>query len=128
MCSPRFITIFLIASNCGCASVGFRTGAYGDSATIYPATRSDAGNISYVVSRPFRRVDPTTEVDAQEGLAYLFAPVALIDLPLAVTVDTLLLPYDLYKLRNKDPGKDSFREWKDVVADKSSNDPFRELE
>lgn len=106
--SPRLIALLLIACNIGCASVGVRTGAYSERAAIYPATAIDAGIVSYVVIRPFiPYVDPTFSPDAQEGLVYLFAPVSIIDLPLAVALDTLLLPYDIYRLRNKQAEEDS---------------------
>ena len=106
--SPRLIALLLIACNIGCASVAVRTAAYSERAPIYPATAADVGIVSYVVIRPFISYDdPTIPVDAQEGLVYLFAPVSIIDLPLAVALDTLLLPYDIYRWRNKPAEEDS---------------------
>ena len=106
--SPRVIALLLIACNISCASVGVRTGAYSERAAIYPATAVDAGVVSYVVTRPFiPYVDPTFSPDAQEGLVYLLAPASIIDLPLAVALDTLLLPYDIHRLRNKQAEEDS---------------------
>jgi uncharacterized protein YceK len=95
-----------IAANVGCASIGVRTGAYSKRAPVYPAISADAGLISYAVSRPFLpMMDPTFAPDAQEGLVYLFLPVALIDLPIALTLDTLLLPLDVYKLSSDEEDK-----------------------
>jgi hypothetical protein len=54
------------------------------------------------VARPFiSSIDPTYTPDAQEGLVYLFFPGSIVDFPVAVAIDTLLLPYDIYKLRKK---------------------------
>ena len=101
--SIQLLTISLLFSNVSCASIGVRTGAHGDNrCPIYPATINDIGTVSYAVAMPFRSsLDPTFGPDAQDGLVYLFAPLAIIDFPLAVAVDTVLLPYDIHKLSKK---------------------------
>ncbi|WP_010584708.1 YceK/YidQ family lipoprotein [Schlesneria paludicola] len=109
--STRLITIPLATSllfwNVSCASIGVRTGAYDNRCAIYPATTNDVGTVCYAAAMPFRSsLDPTFSPDAQDGLVYLFAPVAIIDFPLAVAVDTLLLPYDIHKLWKKQHNSD----------------------
>jgi len=47
---------------------------------------------------PIMSIADSYRSDPQEGLVFLFWPVAVIDLPLAITVDTLFLPYDIYKI------------------------------
>ena len=107
------ITILIITSNAGCASVAVRTGAYTDRLPLYPATAADVGLVSYVVARPFIPLfDPTFSPDAQEAIVYVLLPIAVIDFPLAVAVDTVCLPYDIHKLlakrsEGKSPNKDA---------------------
>lgn len=96
------ILMLLLMSHLGCASVGFRMGAYSRRAPIYPATAVDVCVISHVVAKPFLSLfGPSFDSDAQEGLMYLVFPGSIVDLPAAVAVDTLLLPYDLYKFRRQ---------------------------
>lgn len=98
----RLLTILLLVSSFSCASIGVRTGAYSDRTALYPATAVDAAAVSYVATRPFiSSVDPKFRPDAQEGLIYLFLPASIIDLPIAIALDTLLLPYDIYRYRNR---------------------------
>ena len=64
-------------------------------------------------------IDPWFAPDAQEGLVFLFAPAAILDLPFAIALDTLLLPYDIYtlgdhqaddgSLHKAEPGFDAYR-------------------
>ncbi len=82
----------------GCASIGVRTGAYSERLPVYPATAIDVCLVSYVVSEPFIG---QTDYDAQHGLVYLFFPLAIVDIPLALGLDTLLLPLDIYELLRK---------------------------
>lgn len=95
----KLFTIALILSNVGCASIGIRTGVYKNQCAIYPATVNDAGTVCYAAALPFRTsLDPAFMPDAQDGLVYVFAPVAIIDFPLAVALDTVFLPFDIHKL------------------------------
>jgi uncharacterized protein YceK len=96
------IVLLGFASQTGCASVGVRLGGYTRQAAIYPATSVDIGLISHVAKQPCRASDPTSSsVDAQAGLVYLLVPGAIVDLPMAVVLDTLMLAYDLQKARSK---------------------------
>ncbi len=105
------ILMFLLTSPIGCASIGVRTGGYSKRAAIYPATAVDVGIMSYVAAKPFTALsDHPPELDAQEGLIYLFLPVSIVDLPLAVALDTVLLPYDIHKSRTKKAEPDSSSE------------------
>lgn len=102
------VPLLLLIMSAGCASVGVRTGMYSGRADLYPATAVDAGILAYVAKRPFiSQWDPTFSPDAQEGIVYLFVPASIIDLPLAVAVDTLLLPYDLHKARKRKSDHDA---------------------
>jgi uncharacterized protein YceK len=102
------IPLLLFFAPTGCASLGVRTGMYSERADLYPATAVDAGILTYVVTKPFiSQLDPTFSPDAQEGLVYLFVPASIIDLPFAVAVDTLLLPYDLHKARERKSDRDA---------------------
>lgn len=103
-----FAAGLLIACSAGCASVGVRSGWYSERAAVYPATTVDAGVVAFVAAYPFR---PYTErwfpPDAQEGLVFLFLPASIIDLPVAIVVDTLFLPIDVYRLRKKETDAES---------------------
>ncbi|MBX3450210.1 MAG: YceK/YidQ family lipoprotein [Planctomycetaceae bacterium] len=102
------IPLLLSFAQTGCASLGVRTGMYSERADLYPATAVDAGVVAYVATRPFAsQMDPTFTPDAQEGLVYLFLPASIIDLPFAVAVDTLLLPYDIHKARKRQSDHDA---------------------
>ena len=106
-------SILLLVTICACsgcgASIGVRIGAYDDSPPvgIYPATRGDLGLIAYAVIMPFR--DPYSTrfpPDAQDGLVYVFLPISIVDLPLAIAADTVFLPYDIYNSRKQDQSDD----------------------
>ncbi len=102
------IPLLLFFTHAGCASVGVRTGMYSERADLYPATAVDAGILAYVVTRPFISAsDPASSQDGQEGIVYLFVPASIIDLPFAVAVDTLLLPYDIHKARKRQSDHDA---------------------
>ena len=105
--STGLLRISLILSNVSCASIGVRTGAYdGKQCPIYPATTNDVYAVYFAVAMPFKpSLDPTFSSDPQDGLVYVFAPMAIIDFPLAIAVDTLLLPYDIHKIRKKHQSK-----------------------
>lgn len=94
-----FALVSLIAMS-GCASIGVRTGAYSERAPIYPATAVNVGLVTYVVSEPFVG---QRDHDAQEGLVYLFFPLAIVDIPFGFALDTLLLPLDIYELLRTKP-------------------------
>jgi len=65
--------------------------------------------MSYIVTRPFiSPVDRALDSDPQEPLVYLFAPAAIVDLPLAVALDTLFLPYDIHRFHNKESDYESW--------------------
>lgn len=83
----------LLVLQSGCASWLVRSeGAYSHRADIYPATTIDVGVVSQAVTQPFV---PPVDSDAQDGLVYVILSVAIVDLPLAVVADTILLPHDL---------------------------------
>lgn len=106
--------VTLILLNAGCASIGVRTGAYQNRCLIFPATANDIGTVCHAVSMPFRSLNDVTQMnDPQDGIVYMFAPVAICDLPLAVIVDTLFLPRDIFLWRNP-------RRIPDPVFDRSS--------
>jgi len=71
-----------------------RAGAYKRTADIYPATAVDTGVLYSAVTMPFQIAGDS---DAQDGLVYLFVPAAVVDLPIALVVDTAYLPHDLRK-------------------------------
>ena len=60
--------------------------------TVYPGTLQDA-----------RTVRAAFAGDHLGGNAWLKAPVALLDLPLSITADTLCLPYDALVVANAEP-------------------------
>ena len=93
-----FAAVPLLAIQAGCASWLVRAeGAYSSRTEIYPATAIDVGTVYHAVTGPF---DPHA-ADPQDGLVYLFLPAAIVDLPLALVVDTVLLPHDLHKSSRK---------------------------
>lgn len=96
------IAMLLICVPVGCASVAVRTGAYSERTAIYPATAVDLTVIAFAVTEPFGSWnDSYFPPDAQDGLVYLFLPVSIVDLPIAMAVDTVLLPYDVHQSRRK---------------------------
>ena len=102
------ILISLLATVTGCASLGVRLGSYSDHSNerpiLYPATSTDIGVVSYVLARPFKKfTDPSFTPDAQEGIVYLHLPISIVDLPVAVAIDTVLLPYDIHKRKTYVP-------------------------
>lgn len=98
----HLILISLLTTVTGCASLGVRLGSYSDQRSerpiLYPTTSTDVGVVSYVLARPFKTfTDPSFTPDAQEGLVYLHLPFSIVDLPVAAALDTVLLPYDIYR-------------------------------
>lgn len=72
-------------------------GSYSERSDLYPATKVDLAVISYVAAYPFvRHNDPTFAADAQSGIVFLFLPGSIIDLPFAIALDTVMLPYDIH--------------------------------
>lgn len=99
----------LLALQCGCASWMVRAGAYDQTADIYPATVVDTLVLFESVTLPFQ-----SDRDPNDALVYVFAPGAIVDLPIAVVVDTVCLPLDLRKAAEKqaadsDNGEDPAR-------------------
>ena len=70
--------------------------------TIYPGTLQDA-----------RTIRAAFAGDHLGGNAWLKAPVALLDLPLSITADTICLPYDAVVVANAAP----------AVSDSGRNSP-----
>jgi uncharacterized protein YceK len=96
------MAMLLLTAQLGCASVAVRTGGYSERTAVYPATAVNLAVIAFVATEPFGSWnDSFFPPDAQQGLVYLFLPVSIVDLPIAVALDTLLLPFDLYELRNR---------------------------
>ncbi len=98
----HLISISLLATVTGCGSLGVRLGSYSDRSSerpiLYPATSTDVALVSYVLARPFKQfTDPSFSPDAQEGIVYLYFPFSIVDLPFAVALDTVLLPYDVQR-------------------------------
>lgn len=84
----RVAVVLLLAELAGCASVEVRGIAAFDPPraepwTVYPGALKDA-----------RTVRAAFGGDHLGGNAWLKAPVALLDLPLSITADTICLPYD----------------------------------
>lgn len=93
-----FATVPLLAIQAGCARWLVRAeGAYSSRTEIYPATAIDVGTVYYAATWPFN----PHATDPQDGLVYLFLPAAIVDLPLALVVDTVLLPHDFRESSRK---------------------------
>jgi uncharacterized protein YceK len=88
----------LLAIQAGCASWLVRAeGVYSSRTELYPATAIDVATVYHSVTLPFN----PHATDPQEGLVYLFLPAAIVDLPFALVVDTVLLPHDLRESSRK---------------------------
>ena len=76
----------------GCGTVSRFTGESGNDYTLYQATRTDLDAIHYCLQPPS---------DGNFGLVpgWIVVPFPIIDLPFAVFVDTVLLPYDACRYR-----------------------------
>lgn len=78
---------------CGCATFCVRTGQLepGNARYVYPAVE---GDVSVLLYPWWEKIEHQT----LEGVAIwpFVAPFMLVDLPISVATDTLLLPYDLY--------------------------------
>lgn len=103
--SNALIGVLLAGLVCcsGCASFGYRTMGYGERPgtprKLYPTTRLDLEILSYPTA------DGTFGNDAQAGLMCCLCPIGFLDSPLAVVLDTVLLPYDVHMMkveRNQD--------------------------
>ena len=104
----QLLMISVLATLNGCASVGYRLEAYQDRKyrppIVYPATAIDLGVVSYVLSRPIKPfTDPSFSPDAQEGVVFAILPFSVVDLPLAVLIDTVCLPYDVHRRLKYEP-------------------------
>lgn len=66
--------------------------------TIFMATTTDLAFVSLWL--PLKRPpEPSTSFGPSMGLLMCFTPVAIIDLPFAIVMDSILFPFDLYKYR-----------------------------
>jgi len=90
------LTLFLVGCACvftGCGTAATRTGAKSEFSNkfppVYPATYVDAGFISAPCRSGF-----TGSAAKKTGACIM----GLIDLPISLATDTLILPYDIYKV------------------------------
>lgn len=92
----RFATIIVISIllSClmGCASFEYRAKDYGRRPGIYPGARQLIGELTRKSSVGMGAMLPEWAYDTA----------AVLDLPLSFTFDTLCLPYDVFKNREKD--------------------------
>ena len=73
-----------VASSAGCGTITVRSDHDDVVSPIYLGTRFDGGFIALCVKAPFTK--------EEDDIALLLLPFALIDLPLSLVADTLLLP------------------------------------
>ncbi len=76
----------------GCGTVVRFTGGNGEGHIFYEATRTDIDGIRNLTQ-------PPPHVDFSLVPSWLLLPFPVIDLPFAVVLDTVLLPYDAYRYR-----------------------------
>ena len=100
---PAVLLSIALASICGCASVFIRT---------HPSPPRADGPVRYVYPGVAEDLDGlvTRKKDVPRGC---MIPVSLIDLPLSFAVDTICLPYDLYKVTGGGLTRRGMREPKD---------------
>jgi uncharacterized protein YceK len=85
-----YIIFILVCSISGCASVNYRSQDYKPlQSGVYPSVRSDIGMISDLNSKDY---DPL--LTGAEPLIFILATA---DIPIAMAVDTILLPCDLFQ-------------------------------
>ena len=90
--SAGLATILLLQS--GCATAMVRSGSERKPSPLYPATISD---VAYAIL-PFVDLNMSGSSTETDPIRYLLLPGALIDLPISLCTDTLLLPYDILML------------------------------
>jgi len=76
----------------GCGTVARFTGEAGNNYTLYQATRTDLDSIHTCFQ-------PPPHIDCGLVPGWLVVPFPIIDLPFAVVLDTVLLPYDTCRYR-----------------------------
>lgn len=76
----------------GCGTVARFTGETGNNYTLYQSTRTDLDAIHYCFQ-------PPPHIDCGLVPGWLVVPVPIVDLPFAVVLDTVLLPYDACRYR-----------------------------
>ena len=69
---------------------------------IYDAAAWDIKTITYPLWMPSLYSRGLYKLDAQEGVIWVMIPFAIVDLPFAIVVDTLLFPYDAYVVTVRD--------------------------
>ena len=87
------IFIGIICSGCATSTTiltGRQNGRFSIQPGLYPATRLDAGCLSYV---------PTAWKEESKLEVIVEVPFILIDFPFSLTFDTLLFPYDFLSTR-----------------------------
>ena len=81
----------------GCASVMRFAGDTDSDCIFYESTRGDLGGIRNIINPP-----PSIDngyLLVPKGLRWFILPFPIVDLPFAVALDTVLLPYDAYRYR-----------------------------
>ncbi len=85
----RIVVIVLSTLIVGCSSIRARTHPPAAQWTVYPGVRQDVREIGEIVSG--QREDPV-------WVKAMVTTILLVDLPISTLFDTLVTPYDLYRI------------------------------
>jgi uncharacterized protein YceK len=81
--------LFLSLFSVGCSSIRARTATFNDEWTVYPGVQQDVKEIGEIFGG--ERPDPT-------WINGLVTSILIVDLPFSAIFDTLVAPYDVYRI------------------------------